>query len=72
MLDVNKLAKGDRIVVKEDEERKFLVTDVTNLPKWLYVRQVYEDGSQDMFQSAWYVDKLDVDKMEFRNGWMYN
>ena len=64
MLDVNKLAKGDRIVVKEDEERKFLVTDVTNLPKWLYVRQVYEDGSQDMFQSAWYVDKLDVDKME--------
>ena len=45
MLDVNKLAKGDRIVVKEDEERKFLVTDVTNLPKWLYVRQVYEDGS---------------------------
>ena len=64
MLDVNKLVKGDRIVVKEDEERKFLVTDVTNLPKWLYVRQVYEDGSQDMFQSAWYVDKLDVDKME--------
>ena len=52
MLDVNKLAKGDRIVIKEDEERKFLVTDVTNLPKWLYVRQVYEDGSQDMFQSA--------------------
>ena len=69
MLDVNKLAKGDRIVVKEDEERKFLVTDVTNLPKWLYVRQVYEDGSQDMFQSAWYVDKLDVDKMEKVYDW---
>ena len=69
MLDVNKLAKGDRIVVKEDEERKFLVTDVTDLPKWLYVRQVYEDGSQDMFQSAWYVDKLDVDKMEKVYDW---
>ena len=65
MLDVNKLAKGDRIIYTDGEvKRKYLVTDLSYLPKWIYVRGIYEDGSQDNFQYAWYVDRMETDKME--------
>ena len=65
MLDVNKLAKGDRIIYTDGEvKRKYLVTDLSYLPKWVYVRGIYEDGSQDNFQYAWYVDRMETDKME--------
>ena len=65
MLDVNKLAKGDKIIFTEDGvKRKYLVTDLSYLPKWVYVRGVHEDGSQDSFQYAWYVDRMETDKME--------
>ena len=65
MLDVNKLAKGDKIIFTEDGvKRKYLVTDLSYLPKWVYVRGIHEDGSQDSFQYAWYVDRMETDKME--------
>lgn len=65
MLDVNKLAKGDKIIFIEDGvKRKYLVTDLSYLPKWVYVRGIHEDGSQDSFQYAWYVDRMETDKME--------
>lgn len=65
MLDVNKLAKGDKIIFTEDGvKRKYLVTDLSYLPKWVYVRGIHEDGSQDSFQYAWYVDGMETDKME--------
>lgn len=70
MLDVNKLAKGDRIIYTDDEvKRKYLVTDLSYLPKWVYVREIYEDGSQDNFQYAWYVDRMETDKMEKAYDW---
>ena len=65
MLDVNKLAKGDRIIYSEGGvKRKYLVADLSYLPKWVYVRGIHEDGSQDSFQYAWYVDRMETDKME--------
>lgn len=65
MLDVNKLAKGDKIIFTEDGvKRKYLVTDLSYLPKWVYVRGIHEDGLQDSFQYAWYVDRMETDKME--------
>ena len=65
MLDVNKLAKGDKIIFTEDGvKRKYLVADLSYLPKWVYVRGIHEDGSQDSFQYAWYVDRMETDKME--------
>lgn len=70
MLDVNKLAKGDRIIYTDGEvKRKYLVTDLSYLPKWVYVRGIYEDGSQDNFQYAWYVDRMETDKMEKAYDW---
>lgn len=70
MLDVNKLAKGDRIIYTDGEvKRKYLVTDLSYLPKWVYVRGIYEDGLQDNFQYAWYVDRMETDKMEKAYDW---
>lgn len=70
MLDVNKLAKGDRIIYTDGEvKRKYLVTDLSYLPKWVYVRGIHEDGSQDSFQYAWYVDRMETDKMEKVYDW---
>ena len=46
MLDVNKLAKGDRIIYTDGEvKRKYLVTDLSYLPKWI--------ANLDLKQEKW-------------------
>ena len=62
MVDVNKLAKGDKII--NDLGEKYIVTDLTSLPTWLIVREIYPDGTQEFYQKTLYVPKTNMEKFD--------